>query len=89
MSLSGISKQENRPQDTSHTVVGMKPGAEHLFTYSSFPELQLTSDNRAFNYMGLIYETFIYLRVLVLRIQSSTSHMLITHFTMVPHHDPM
>lgn len=34
-------------------------------------------------------ETFVYFRVLVLRIQSSTSHTLITHFTMVPHHDPM
>ena len=62
MSLSGISKQENRPHDTSHTVVGMKPGAEHLFTYNSFTELQLASDNRAFNYMGLYRETFIYFR---------------------------
>lgn len=34
-------------------------------------------------------ETFVYFWVLVLRIQSSTSHTLITHFTMVPHHDPM
>lgn len=58
MSLSGISKQENRLHDTSHTAVGMKPGAEHLFTYSSFSELQLTSDQKAVNYMGLVYGDF-------------------------------
>lgn len=58
MSLSGISKEENRPHNTSHTAVGMKPGAEHLFTYGTFTEPQLTSDNRAFNYMGLVYGDF-------------------------------
>lgn len=62
MSLSGISKQENTPHDTNHTAVGMKPGAEHLFTYySSFTELQLTSDNRAVKYMDLVYGDFLLL----------------------------